>query len=48
MKKTILLGDNKANRERYPMEYDNVNFVEMGNSKAIRDQIIQIVNENIK
>lgn len=50
MRKTILLGENNANRERYPIKYKNVKFVEMGSPLALSDGILQLCKEkhNVK
>jgi len=39
MNKPMILGENNANRERYPVKYSNVSFVKMGCSKSLVDKI---------
>lgn len=40
MKKKMLLGDNEANKERYPKQYEKVVFVKMGESQALQEAIV--------
>ncbi len=42
MKKPMILGDNPANRELYAEDQEGIYFVEMGNSKALADEILKI------
>lgn len=48
MNKRMILGDNAANRERYPKRYKNIEFVKMGSaidlSKTIENEYIRINN----
>lgn len=44
MNKKIILGDNEANRERYPFEYNKVIFVKMGSAIAI----VNAINNSIR
>lgn len=46
MNKKIILGDNQANRERYPVEYDNILYVKMGNGSALTQTIIESYQES--
>lgn len=46
MNKKIILGDNQANRERYPVEYDNILYVKMGNASALTQTIIESYQES--
>lgn len=39
MSKAMVLGDNKANRERFPMHYNKVKFVKMGSVTALTESI---------
>jgi glycosyltransferase involved in cell wall biosynthesis len=39
MEKLMILGDNMANKERYPEVYNKVKFVEMGNAECLLDVI---------
>lgn len=41
MNKQIILGDNKANRERYPDCYNAIKFVKMGSPNALHEIILQ-------
>ncbi len=45
MKKKIILGDNNANKERYPHEYDNVSFVKMGDSDKLAKLILHLYRD---
>lgn len=45
MNKKMILGDNTANRERYPIYYDNVIFIEMGNSTILAETILNEYKE---
>lgn len=42
MEKPIILGDNAANKELYHEEDAGIYYVEMGNSKALADKIVEI------
>ncbi len=41
MGKLIVLGDNPANRERYPKRYEKVRFVQMGSAEALNKIITE-------
>lgn len=41
MGKRMILGDNEANHELYKENKDNVNFIEMGNGKALAEKIVK-------
>ena len=40
MNKEIILGENEANKERYPEKYGKVNFVKMGSVQALKESIL--------
>lgn len=42
MEKPMILGDNPANRELYDESQEGIYFVEMGNSRALADEILKI------
>ncbi|WP_154224010.1 glycosyltransferase [Marinicella rhabdoformis] len=42
MEKKMLLGENEANKERYPQQYKNVKFVEMGSSQTLKEAILSV------
>lgn len=41
MGKRMILGDNVANRERYPSEYSDVGFVNMGSSADLKAKVLE-------
>lgn len=41
MNKRMILGDNAANRERYPMHYDNIEFIKMGSATDLTKTILK-------
>lgn len=45
MHKTILFGDNKANRELFSEEKKHYYFCEMSNAKAIADKILEVYRD---
>lgn len=40
MEKEMLLGENEANKERYPQRYQKVKFVKMGSSQSLKKAIL--------
>jgi glycosyltransferase involved in cell wall biosynthesis len=46
MSKIIILGDNEANRERYPIKYSKVLLVKMGSVSALSATIKQLYRES--
>ena len=47
MNKPMILGDNEATHELYDATMPGIYFVEMGNAKALADQIVQIAKKEI-
>ena len=45
--KKMVLGENGANRERYPQEYNNVSFVKMGGSDELAKLIVLLYEDMI-